>query len=156
MCAFDVIPICIFMAKHILNILLELMSPRRSYFCITIFERNFKWWKVRIHMDPLILDWHIKNEFESECADFATGLYITLFLYTSASFFECTFFKRAPLDNFPWSYLKSKFYKSKPQNLDDLRNRIISECRATTPEIHTNVRCGFQNRFYLCLKWKPK
>lgn len=32
-----------------------------------------------------------------------------------------------PLDYFLWGYLKSKVYVTKPQNLDDLRQRIIDE-----------------------------
>lgn len=32
-----------------------------------------------------------------------------------------------PLDYFLWGYLKSKVYQTKPNNLDELRNRILQE-----------------------------
>ncbi|EFN79592.1 hypothetical protein EAI_04836, partial [Harpegnathos saltator] len=33
----------------------------------------------------------------------------------------------SPNDYFLWGHLKDRVYKTKPQNLDDLRNRILDE-----------------------------
>lgn len=52
-----------------------------------------------------------------------------------------------PLDFFLWGYLKSKVYKTKPENIDILKDRIRSECELISPETIQNVR----NEFYLRL-----
>lgn len=56
-----------------------------------------------------------------------------------------------PLDFFLWGHLKSKIYKTQPQSLNDLRQRIIDECRAITPEMLHNVRERFEQNLYYCM-----
>jgi hypothetical protein len=40
-----------------------------------------------------------------------------------------------PLDFFLWGYLKSKLYFNRPNNLDELRQRICAEVEHITPEV---------------------
>ncbi|CAH1114890.1 unnamed protein product [Psylliodes chrysocephalus] len=56
-----------------------------------------------------------------------------------------------PLDFFLWGHLKSVVYRTPPQSIDDLRNRIIEECRDLTPHVFENIRNAFENRLYYCL-----
>lgn len=56
-----------------------------------------------------------------------------------------------PMDFFLWGHLKSVVYRTPPQSIDDLRNRIIEECRNLTPQVFENVRNAFENRLYYCL-----
>lgn len=58
----------------------------------------------------------------------------------------------APLDFFLWGHLKSKIYATQPESLDDLRNRIINECRQITPQILSNVRERFQQNLFYCME----
>ena len=55
-----------------------------------------------------------------------------------------------PLDFFLWGYLKNKVYKTKPQDLDDLKERITREIREITPDILYNVRGEFYHRLGVC------
>lgn len=57
-----------------------------------------------------------------------------------------------PLDFFVWGYLKSKIYATQPESLDDLRNRIINECRQITPEMLRNVRERFEQNLFYCME----
>ena len=52
-----------------------------------------------------------------------------------------------PLDFFLWRYLKSKVYSTKPQNLDELRQRITNTCTDIQPEM---IQSAIQN-FYVRL-----
>ncbi|XP_018573715.1 putative mediator of RNA polymerase II transcription subunit 12 [Anoplophora glabripennis] len=45
----------------------------------------------------------------------------------------------SPNDFFLWGYLKSVVFASQPENLEDLRQRIVNECRNLTPEIFANM-----------------
>lgn len=57
-----------------------------------------------------------------------------------------------PLDFFLWGHLKSIVFKTKPDSIEDLRQRIITECRYNIPrEVFHNVRTEFENRLYYCL-----
>lgn len=58
----------------------------------------------------------------------------------------------APLDFFLWGHLKSKIYATQPESLDDLRNRIINECRQITPQMLNNVRERFQQNLFYCME----
>jgi hypothetical protein len=40
-----------------------------------------------------------------------------------------------PLDFFLWGYLKSKVYFNRPNNLDELRQRIRAKTEHITPEV---------------------
>lgn len=57
-----------------------------------------------------------------------------------------------PLDFFLWGHLKNKIYVTEPESLEDLRHRIIEECRRITPEILRNVRSHFEQNLYLCME----
>jgi hypothetical protein len=49
-----------------------------------------------------------------------------------------------PLDFFLWGYLKSKVYFNRPNNLDELRQRIRAEVEHITPEVL--AKCLHSNR----------
>lgn len=55
-----------------------------------------------------------------------------------------------PIDYFLWGYLKSKVYATKPENLEDLRQRIEIEVRRITPEMIENVQNEFYYRLGYC------
>ena len=57
-----------------------------------------------------------------------------------------------PLDFFLWGHLKSVVYKTKPDSLQQLQDRIFQECRAISRETFVNVREEFENRLYYCLQ----
>lgn len=57
-----------------------------------------------------------------------------------------------PLDFFLWGHLKSVVYKTKPQNLEDLKARISAACREIQVEVFRNVREEYENRLYYCLQ----
>ena len=45
-----------------------------------------------------------------------------------------------PLDFFLWGYLKSEVYVNRPNNVDDLKQRIRQEIRLISPEVIENVQ----------------
>lgn len=55
-----------------------------------------------------------------------------------------------PLDFFLWGYLKSKVFKTKPANVEVLKERITHECRLISPEIIRNVQNEFHCRLRYC------
>lgn len=55
-----------------------------------------------------------------------------------------------PLDFFLWGYLKSKVFKTKPANIDDLKERIRQECRLISGEVIRNVQNEFRLRLGYC------
>jgi hypothetical protein len=55
-----------------------------------------------------------------------------------------------PMDYFLWGYPKSKVYDTKPENLEDLRQRIVNEVRRITAEIIENVQNEFYYRLGYC------
>lgn len=57
-----------------------------------------------------------------------------------------------PLDFFLWGHLKSQVYKTRVADLDDLRARIVAECRNITPEMLQHVRNNFEERLYRCMQ----
>lgn len=56
-----------------------------------------------------------------------------------------------PLDFFLWGYLKSIVYKTAPESIPELRNRITEGCRQINRQTFQNVREEFENRLYYCL-----
>lgn len=54
------------------------------------------------------------------------------------------------LDFFLWGYLKSIVYKTKPLDLNDLRERITLAIRSITPDMLNNVRRQFYLRLGCC------
>lgn len=55
-----------------------------------------------------------------------------------------------PLDFFLWGYLKSKVYSTAPDSIDVLKQRIVEECRAISPDTFYRVRQEFNNRMFYC------
>lgn len=55
-----------------------------------------------------------------------------------------------PMDYFLWGYLKSKVYRTKPDNVEVLKIRIRHECRQISPEVIRNVQREFQHRLGYC------
>lgn len=55
-----------------------------------------------------------------------------------------------PLDFFLWGYLKSKVFKNKPANVEDLKARIRNECRLISPQVIRNVQNEFRSRLGYC------
>lgn len=55
-----------------------------------------------------------------------------------------------PLDFFLWGYVKGMVYKTKPRDLDDLRERITLAIRSVTPQMLNNVRRHFYLRLGCC------
>lgn len=55
-----------------------------------------------------------------------------------------------PLDYFLWGYVKSKVYTTKPQNLDELRARIIDEMDLIPPQMYQSATQAFYTRLAHC------
>lgn len=55
-----------------------------------------------------------------------------------------------PLDYFLWGYVKSMVYKTKPTDLEDLKQRITLAIRSITPQMLNNVRRHFYLRLGCC------
>lgn len=55
-----------------------------------------------------------------------------------------------PFDFFLWGYLKSKVYVNRPQNLEELQNRIRNEIDRITPQVISNVLEECLHRFAYC------
>jgi len=56
----------------------------------------------------------------------------------------------APLDYFLWGYLKDRVYKTNPQNLDELRHRIVQEVALIPRDVIRNAVQSFYNRISYC------
>ena len=56
------------------------------------------------------------------------------------------------IDFILWGHLKSVVYKTQPTSLNDLRERIIYECRRIPPETFRKVQQEFENRLYHCME----
>ena len=54
------------------------------------------------------------------------------------------------MDFFLWGYLKSKVFVNRPNNLEDLKERIRREVRAVTREMIENVQREFIDRLGYC------
>lgn len=55
-----------------------------------------------------------------------------------------------PLDYFYWGYLKDRVYKTKPRDLDELRQRIIDESALIPAQIIQNAIDAFYHRLAFC------
>ena len=55
-----------------------------------------------------------------------------------------------PLDYFLWDYLKDRVYKTKPQSLEELWQRIQDECDNIPAEYLANAIERFYNRLGYC------
>jgi len=58
----------------------------------------------------------------------------------------------SPLDYFLWGHLKSKVFSTKPNSIQDLQERITTECRKITADILENVRNRFEQNLYYCME----
>lgn len=58
----------------------------------------------------------------------------------------------SPLDFFLWGHLKNKIYATQPTSLEDLRQRIVNECRQITSQVLQNVRQRFEQNMYYCMQ----
>lgn len=56
----------------------------------------------------------------------------------------------SPLDYFFWGYLKNKVYETKPNDINDLTQRILHEAAEVPPEILRNFMDGYFNRLAHC------
>lgn len=56
----------------------------------------------------------------------------------------------SPLDYFLWGYLKSKVYVNRPENLQELSERILAEARTIDQQTIGRVLNEFYNRLGLC------
>jgi len=54
------------------------------------------------------------------------------------------------LDFFLWGFTKDDVYKTRPLNVDDLKQRIREACRRVTPEMLQDVRAAFMELIQLC------
>ncbi|XP_025264144.1 uncharacterized protein LOC112637804 [Camponotus floridanus] len=57
----------------------------------------------------------------------------------------------SPLDYFLWGYLKDRMYKNKPQNLQELRQRILDECAIILADNESCLNWLESNKS--CLSW---
>lgn len=55
-----------------------------------------------------------------------------------------------PLDYYLWGFLKSKVYFNRPDNLQELAERITQEIQRIPPETKANVTMAFKNRLAYC------
>ena len=55
-----------------------------------------------------------------------------------------------PLDYFLWGHLKTKVYVTRPENLDELMQRLTYEIRQITPDMIRNVKNEFYFRLGFC------
>lgn len=55
-----------------------------------------------------------------------------------------------PLDFFLWGFLKDRVYRTKPANLDELRQNIIDETGLITPQMLGKVKRSFYERLASC------
>lgn len=58
----------------------------------------------------------------------------------------------SPLDFYFWGYLKNSVYSSRPNNLHELQQRIITTALAINVETFSNVSQEFLNRLAYCLE----
>lgn len=58
----------------------------------------------------------------------------------------------SPLDFFLWGHLKNKCFATKPESIEDLRQRITAQCRSITPDMLQNVRNRFEQNLYYCME----
>lgn len=56
-----------------------------------------------------------------------------------------------PLDFFLWGYLKDHVFKTVPEDLEELRNRILEKCIALNNNLQ-NVQLAFKDRIFACLE----
>lgn len=56
----------------------------------------------------------------------------------------------SPLDFFLWGYLKDRVYRTNPENLDELRRRIIQETAVIPRDMIRNAVQSFYNRIGYC------
>lgn len=56
-----------------------------------------------------------------------------------------------PLDFFLWGFLKDKVFRTKPEDLQEMRDRILENCQIPDEEMFARVRKSFEERMFLCM-----
>lgn len=56
-----------------------------------------------------------------------------------------------PLDYFLWGFLKEKVFRTVPENLQEMQDRILENCLLPDQEMFGRVRNSFENRILMCL-----
>lgn len=56
-----------------------------------------------------------------------------------------------PLDFFLWGFLKDKVFRTRPDNLQDMENRILENSQIPDREMFARVRQSFEKRLLMCL-----
>lgn len=55
-----------------------------------------------------------------------------------------------PLDFFLWGHIKNLVYKNRPQNIEDLQQRIMHEISSIAPNILLDTLQNFVHRIHYC------
>lgn len=61
-----------------------------------------------------------------------------------------------PLDYFLWGFLKDKVFRTTPENILEMENRILENCQIIEKEMFGRVRKSFEERILLCLDQEGK
>lgn len=56
-----------------------------------------------------------------------------------------------PLDYFLWGFLKDRVFRTKPDNLQEMNDRIIENCGYIDDDILERVRESFKTRLFVCM-----
>lgn len=56
-----------------------------------------------------------------------------------------------PLDYFLWGFLKDRVFRTRPENLDEMCDRIIEFCAVPDDEMFERVRESFEERVFVCM-----
>lgn len=61
-----------------------------------------------------------------------------------------------PLDYFLWGFLKDRVFRTKPQNLDEMCDRIVEYCTIPDDDMFQRVRESFEERIIVCMAEEGK
>lgn len=61
-----------------------------------------------------------------------------------------------PLDFFLWGFLKDKVFRTLPENLQEMKDRIFENCLIPDEEMFIRVRESFVKRIFLCMHEEGK
>lgn len=56
-----------------------------------------------------------------------------------------------PLDFFLWGHIKNEVYSTEPQDVNDLKNQIVSACANIEPHVLKRVVQSMKKRFMACV-----
>lgn len=60
------------------------------------------------------------------------------------------------LDFFLWGYLKDRVFRTKPETVEEMKNRIIENCRVPDDAMLDRVMGSFQERILMCISEEGK